>query len=185
MLNNRTSMQPTSIPNAVKRWRVACVFVFALLPALGSAQITDTLTVAVFKTGFHSVYEGDVLHATVSEVGALDATSKVTIEFRDALDRRRAFTSATLRRATGPVRLRLAVPVGAGRAEFRVIVGITPIGGESQPIVGLEDIDVNSLRVVPKVFCAPEPSRGGGPEGHCDGWRITFLTLGEAGTAPD
>jgi hypothetical protein len=153
-----------------------------MVPMLVLAQSSEP-TVTVLKSGLQSIHERHALLLTVTEAGSTAAASEVTIEFRDPSDQRRAFTSGVLLR-NRPVRLRVTIPAGAGRDQLRAIVKITTNSEGSEPIVGLEDLDVDSLKVETRPPCAP-PSVGGGAEGNCDGWRATRLTLDQASRLPD
>jgi hypothetical protein len=163
-----------------------CALMGATVSSLG-AQTPGETTVTVLKSGLHSIFGGHAFLLTVAEVGSTASSSEVKIEFRDASDQRRAMNSGVLHRGR-PVRLRVPVPAGTGREQLRVIVTITTLanGEGSEPIVGLEDLDADSLVVETKPPCAPPPSVGGGAEGNCDGgWRVNRLTLGKAGGAGD
>jgi hypothetical protein len=178
MWNNRTSKQDQTRWSSPGRWLALCVLAGVLLPAFGAAQAP---LVTVLKSGLHTIFGGDYLLATVTEVGSPSAASEVTIEFRDAADQQRAFAVDTLTRIH-PVRLRFAVPAGTGANQLRAIVKITPLttAFTSEPIVGLEDLNPSSLTVVPKVICSIGPTMPPGVEANCDGWRVTRLTLEQA-----
>jgi hypothetical protein len=186
MWNNRTSRQDQTRSSNPRRWLALCVIAGALLPAFGAAQTVDGPIVTILKSGLQTIFGGNYFLALVTEVGPQSAASEVTIEFRDASDRRRAFTVDTLTR-THPVRLRFAPPAGTGADQFRVVVKHTPLtpGYTSEPIVGLEDVNPNSLQVVPKVICAIGPSVPPGAEGNCDDWRVNRLTVEQANNLPD
>lgn len=163
-----------------------CALMGATVPSLG-AQVPGEPTVTVLKSGLHSIFGGHAFLLSVVDVGSTASSSEVKIEFRDAADQRRAVGSGLLVRGR-PVRLRVPIPAGTGRDQLRVIVTITTLtnGEGSEPIVGLEDLDANSLVVETKPPCAPAPSVGGGAEGNCDGgWRVNRLTLGQTGGAGD
>ena len=182
MRNNHTSRQEPAPSKARRRALAMCVLGMALLAAPGAAQVSIEPTVIVLKSGLHTVFEGHDFVATLVEVGSRTSFSRVTIEFRDASDQRRAFTAATVDRAH-PLRLRFRLPVGAGRDQLRAIVTITSLtnAGQSEPVAGLEDVDADSLTVVPKVVCGGvNPSVGSGAEGNCDGWGVSRLTLQQA-----
>ena len=163
-----------------RRWFAVSVLAGAMLPALGSAQTTSGAVVTVLKSGLHSIFEGHTLLLTVTEVGSTTSTSTVTIEFLDALDKRRGFASGTLKRG-GQVRLPVAIPAGAGYQQLRAIVKITPLTNAegSEPIVGLEDLDITSLQVTPKALFSVDSTGGSGAEGDCGGWQVNRLTLGQ------
>ena len=165
------------------RWLVLLGLATAMTPMLLDAQSTTVPEILVLKSGFVSAYPITVLQLTLNESGADDSSSEVTIEFRDASDQRRAFTSGVLLR-TQPIRLKVRAE---GRLEqFRAIVTIRPLtnGERSEPIVGLENLDANSLRIETKPPCAP-PSVGIGGEGNCDGWRVSRMTLEQARNSLD
>jgi hypothetical protein len=136
-------------------------------------------TVVVLKSSFVSTYHS--LQLTIADVGAADSTSEVTIEFRDASDKQRAFTSDVLVRSQ-PLRLR--VRAEGGREQFRAIVTIKSLTNAegSEPIVGLEDIDANAFRIDTKPPCAPASFGSGGAQGNCGGWRVNRLTVEQART---
>jgi len=176
MWNDHKSSQGQTRLDRARRWFAVCVLVGALLPALGTAQTSGGPT-TVLKSGLHSIFEGHTLLLTVTEVGSTASTSTVTIEFLDALDQRRGFATGTMKRGRQPVELAVAIPAGAGYQRLRAIVKITPLtnGEGSEPIVGLEDLDADSLRVVPKVFCSLQPIDPD-VEPNCDGgWQINRL----------
>jgi hypothetical protein len=179
MWKNRTLNQGQARTRACRRWLALCLTVSALLPVVGSAQAPPVVTL---KSGLHSVPGGDEFLLTVAEVGSSRAAATVAIEFRDALNKQRAIFSGTLT-LTQPVRLRLRIPPTVRFDQLRAIVTIRALAfwEESAPIATLEDIDVDSFRVVPAgppctVTLATEvPSGGGDTEGNCDGWRKTTL----------
>ena len=167
----------------LRRCLALFVAVGTVLPVLSDAQEPK---VTVVKSGLHSVPAGHTFHAILAEVGSATATSKVTIEFRDALDRRRAVVSATLTRSK-PVRLRLTIPTTVARDEIRVVLKTQSVldGWKSERILTLEDIDVDSFQVVTKgggcaIPFSENPSAGSGPEFNCEDWSVTFATSFEA-----
>ncbi len=178
MWNDHKSSQSQTRSGRTRRWFAVSVLIGALLPALGTAQ-TGSPTV-ILKSGLHSVFEGHTLLLTVTETGSTTSTSTVTIEFLDALDQRRGFASGTLKRGR-QVQLPAAIPAGAGYQQLRAIVKFTPLtnGEASEPIVGLEDLDITSLQVIPKTLFAFEPIGGSGAEGDCGGWQVNRFTLGQ------
>ena len=178
MWNDHKSSQGQTRSGRARRWLAVSVLAGALLPALGTAQTSSGTTVTVLKSGLHSIFEGHTLLLTVTEVGSTTSTSTVTIEFLDALDQRRGFASGTLKRARH-VQLPVAIPAGAGYQRLRAIVKITPLtnAAASEPIVGLEDLDITSLQVIPKALFSVEPTGGSGAEGDCGGWQVNRLTL--------
>ncbi len=161
-----------------------CALMGAIVPSLG-AQTPGEATVTVLKSGLHSIFGGHAFLLTVTEVGSTGSSSEVKIEFRDASDGRRAISSGVLHRGR-PVRLRVPIPAGTGREQLRVIVTIATLtnGEGSQPIVGLEDLDADTLVVETKTECLP-PSGGGVFQENCDGWHTTRLTLDQAGGVGD
>jgi hypothetical protein len=165
------------------RWLVTCVLAGAVIPTLMGAQSLTEPMVMVLKSGLHTAFPGHALAVTVSEVGSATSASEITIEFRDAADRRRGFKSGTLLR-NQPVQAQLPIPAG-GSQQLRVIVKITPVtdAEASEPIVGMEDLDVNTLVVVTKPPCAPL-NPGGKWEANCDGWHATRLTQQQADSLP-
>src|SRR6188474_1526332 len=98
MWHDRPSKQDQIRSRNRRRWLALCVLAGALLPALGAAQPQSDLIVTILKSGLHTVFGGNYLLATVTETGSPSAASEVTIEFRDASDRQRAFTVDTLTR---------------------------------------------------------------------------------------
>jgi hypothetical protein len=157
-------------------WLVLLVLTSAATQMPLAAQSAET--VLVLKSSFVSTYQSLLL--TIAEVGAADSTSEVTIEFRDASDKQRAFTSGVLVRAQ-PLRLRVRADAGA-REQFYAVVMIRPLtnAAGSEPTAGLEDIDTNSLRVDTKPPCAPPSVGGVGAQGNCGGWRVNRLTVEQA-----
>jgi hypothetical protein len=183
MSNNDTLNAGRPRSRNLRRWLALGVAVGIVLPVLGDAQEPK---VTVLKSGLHSVPAGHTLHAILVEVGAATSTSAVTIEFRDALDRRRAFVSGTLQRSR-PVRLRLTIPTTIARDEVRVIVRAQSVadGVKSERILTLEDLDVDSFQVTTKgggcaIPFSENPSAGSGPEFNCEDWSVTFATSFEA-----
>jgi hypothetical protein len=182
MWNNRPSTQDQIRSSNPRRWLALGVLAVALLPALGAAQSPSDLILTILKSGLHTVFGGNYLLLTVTETGSPLAASEVTIEFRDAADRQRAFTVDTLTR-THPVRLRFAAPAGTGADQFRVVVKHKPLtpGYVSEAIAGLEDVNPNTLTVVPKVVCARiGPTVPPGAEATCDGFGVTRVTVEQA-----
>jgi len=179
MWNDHESSQGQTRSGRARRWFAVCALVGALVPALGTAQTSGGPT-TVLKSPLHSIFEGHTLLLTVTEVGSTTSTSTVTIEFLDALDQRRGFASGTLKRK-GHVQLPVAIPAGAGYQRLRAIVKITPLtnGEASQPIVGLEDLDITSKQVIPKGLFSVAPIGPEGAEGDCGGWQVNRLTLGQ------
>lgn len=165
------------------RWLALLVLAAATTPILLAAQSPALPEVLVLKSGFVSLFQDHVLLLTLNDVGVADATSDVTIEFRDASDKRRAFTSGVLSRSQT---LQLRVRAESRREQFRAIVTISSITNAegSERIVGLEDLDANSLRIETKPPCAP-PSVGIGGEGNCGGWRVSWMTLEQARNSLD
>jgi hypothetical protein len=140
-----------------------------------SLEAQTAADVTVLKSALFSTY--DMLQVTVSDVGASDSATEVTIEFRDAADQRRAFTSGVLFR-NQPLRLR--VRAESGREQFRAIVTFASLtnGEGSEPFVSLEDIDLTSLTVDTKPPGAPPPTVGDGALGDCGGgWRVSRIKL--------
>ena len=175
--NDHESSQGLTRWGLARRWFAICVLAGALLPALGTAQTSGGPT-TVLKSGLHSIFEGHTLLLTVTEVGSTTSTSTVTVEFLDALDQRRGFVSGTLKRK-GLVQLPVAIPAGAGYQRLRAIVKITPLtnGAGSEPIVGLEDLDITSKQVIPKGLFSVGPIDNDGAEGDCGGgWQVTRVS---------
>jgi hypothetical protein len=181
MWTNRTLNQGQARPITGRRWLALCVAVIAVLPIAGSAQAPP---VVVLKSGLHSVPGGDELLFTIAEVGSSRAKTAVTIEFRDASNRQRAFFSGTLQ-LLKPAQLRLRVPPTVRFEAFRVIAKLNGLEfrEESTSIVTLEDIDVDSFRVVTKgggcsvaPWASYDPMETGDPQGDCDGWSLTWAT---------
>lgn len=152
--------------------RVVALVGALLAAAPLGAQVRDDGSVTVLRSGLFSVFGGHTFQLTVAEVGSLQSSSEVVVEFRDAADNRRAVGSGVLRRGA-PVMVR--VPVAAPRYEMlRALVRITGLTAVdlSRTVVTLEDLDARSFVVETKPPCAPPPSRGGGPEGDCGGWQL-------------
>ena len=157
------------------------------VPALTSAQSQIRPLVILMKSALHSIPPEHWLVVTAAEVGAATAQSEVTIEARDASDQRRGLTTGVLL-ANRPVRLRVAIPAGAGLQQLRAIVKISPLpnGLGSEPIVSMEDVDGQSLKIETKPPCAPPPGSESGVIGNCDGgWRVNRLTIDQANHLPD
>ncbi len=150
---------------------LACALGAAMVASPGAQNLPGTES----RSGLYSVPPGHFLVATVVETGSPTVPTEVRIEFRDALDQRRGFASGTLKPGK-PVRLRVQVPVGSGVQQLRAILQLTD-GAGSEPIVTLEDLDVNSLVVETKPPHVP-PSVGGGAEANCGGWRVKRITIG-------
>jgi len=141
---------------------LACLFA----PSLSGAQTIGT----ALKTGVLTFGDGSVVRVTVSEIGARTAASSVEIVLHDAADQVVSSTKGVLRRGA-PVRLELPLAKGVGFVQLRAsifIFGLTDQG--SSPVAVLEDLDPNSLTVVPKVVCAAErPTGSGGAQTLCAG----------------
>ncbi len=184
-LNRATAEKRQTRSGSRGRWLTLWVFAAAMIPVLTGAQSRTDPMAALVKSVFHSVAENHWLLLTVGEVGSVASASEVTIEFRDSADQRRAFTSGVLLR-NQQVRLRASVPAGGG--QLRAIVMITPLTGSdgSEPVISLEDLDANTIRIETKPPCAPPSVGSGGGEGSCDGgWRVSRMTLEQAGRLPD
>jgi hypothetical protein len=141
--------------------------------------------VTVMKSAQYSIFAGHVMVLRITDMGALDAATEVTMELRDATDQRRAFKSAVLR-GRASVELSFRVPAGSTRQMLRGIVKLTPIAHSelSEPVAILEDLDPDSFTIWSKPPCTlaiDQPEYGSGPEGDCDGgWRVNRLTLDQA-----
>jgi hypothetical protein len=169
-----------------RRALMLCALACVLLPALVTAQspsapaLTNSdRAVTILKSPLYSIFGGHFFLLTVADQGSVSSATEVTIEFRDASNQRRAFTSGTVVKGR-PLRLRLPMAANQGREQFSALVRLTSIANAlgSQPVVSFEDIDANSLTIETKPPCAPVPSVGGGAEGNCDGnWWVTRLTL--------
>ncbi len=175
MWNRYTSKKRPARPRS-QRWLMV-VLAGSLIPALGVAEEPHEPTRTILKSALYTVPPGHVLTATVADVGAGTAASRVAIEFLDRAGQRRAFTSARFS-PERPARLRLPIPAGTVFDMLRVVVTLEIADG-GQPIALLEDLDVDSFRVDTKPPCAP-PSVGGSAEGNCGGWVMNRLTLDQA-----
>jgi len=178
MLNRHSSKEGPARARS-HRW-LMLVLVGSLIPALGGAQAPSEPRITVLKSGLQTLLARHSFVLTLTDVGPQEAASWVTIEFRDRAGQRRAFTSARLS-PDRPARLRASIASGAVSDQWRVVVTIEPIDGaaSSEPIVGLEDLDADSLVLNTRPPCAP-PSGGVVAQGNCDGWVINRLALGQA-----
>ena len=183
----QTSNEPVSRFSSRRRWFALCIAAAALIPAVTSAQSQIVPLVVLMKSALHSIPAEHWLVVTAAEVGAATAQSEVTIEIRDASDQRRGFTTGVMLR-NRPVRLRVPIPAGGGLQQLRAIVKISPLPNNlgSEPIVSMEDVDGQSLKIETKPPCAPPPGTESGVIGNCDGgWRVNRLTLDQANHLPD
>jgi hypothetical protein len=180
MGTNRTVT--TGRSRALRKWLVLCVAIGALLPVVGDAQGPVAVTL---KAGLNHFAPGNLAVLTVSEVGAADAATTVMIEFLDAKDQRRGFKATTTLQRGKPVQLRLLIPRTEGFAQLRPIVTLKPGGNflGSRPIVVFEELEVDTLRVVPKDGpCAvrmhdQDTTPGSGAEPNCPGWDDNQTTM--------
>jgi len=167
----------TSNPKRGLTW---CGGVVALVGALLSgaplgAQVTTGSSVLELKSGLYS-FSGTA-RVTAAEVGSLQSSSEVQIEFRDAADKRLSISSGRISRAN-PFTVQLAVP---GGERVRVLVRITGVIAilASRPSVTLEDLAPGlGLVIETKPPCAPRHSVGGGaqPNCGCGGWQVDQFT---------
>jgi len=153
---------------------VAFVSVAAVLSSVGHAQIETSQTLTrVMRTGLHSFHGSPFL--TVAEVGALRASSRVMIEFRDDADRVVASTEGVLRRGE-PVRAKLPAPPSAGLRQYRAVVRISSIVGDgSVPVATFEQVGPGSFVSPMNPPCGPGGLAGGSQE-YCAGWVLTSNT---------
>jgi hypothetical protein len=173
MGTNRTVI--TGRSRALRKWLVLCAAVGALLPVVGDAQAPTAVTL---KGGLQHFGGGNFAVLTVSEVGPADAATSVTIEFLDAKGQRRGFKAATTLKPDKPVQLRVQIPRALGFEQLRPSVSLRPGGNflGSRPIVVLEELEIDTLRVVPKGgSCAvrmhdQDTSTGSSAEPNCPGW---------------
>jgi hypothetical protein len=180
MWKNRTLSQGRS--RSFRRWLVLCVCIGALLPVVGDAQGMSTL----LKSRLQTIPGGHRLEFTATETAA-NTSSIVTVEFRDAANKQRAFKSAMLQIAQ-PVSLKFTVPKTVESLQLRAVVKYTPMLNAlaSEPFVALEDVDPG-FAVIPGDVCAipvmdNDTSVGGGAEGNCGGWRRKFTSSGSPTT---
>jgi hypothetical protein len=180
MMKTRRLNPEQARPRARRQWLAACIAVGALLPVVADAQVPAVVTL---KAGLQTVAGGNTLVLTITEVGASDSSSTVTIEFLDARDQRRAFKSAATLQRGRPVHLRLQLPTAVGYDQLRPIVTITPLANPhgSRPIVGLEELEVQAFRVVTKGgSCAlfvtddHDTTKGSGAQPSCPGWELSL-----------
>ncbi len=166
--------QYTTRRTRMKGWLVAFCSVAAAVSLVGHAQTeTAPMVTRVMRTGLHSFYGTPFL--TVAEVGALRASSMVSIEFRDDADRVVASTDGVLRRGE-PVRLRLPAPSGAPLRQYRATVRISSLVGEgSVPVATFEQVGPGLFLSSVGPSCGPGAYAGGG-QTNCQGWVLTSNT---------
>lgn len=180
MWTNRTVT--TGRSRVLRRRLVLCAAVVALVPLAGDAQAPTLVTL---KAGLHYFAPGNVAVLTVSEVGAMDSATAVTIEFLDARDQRRGFKATTVLQRGKPVQLRVLIPKTGGFDQLRPVVTLKPGGNflGSRPIVVLEELEVDTLRAVTKGDgCAvrmhdQDTTPGSGAEPNCPGWDENQTTM--------
>lgn len=142
-----------------------------VVAAFGAVAAAQTATGTVIKSGLHTFPQRHTARVTVAEVGESRGTSYVLIELRDARDRVVARTGGTLR-VGEPVQLdlQLSDPLTQLRAMVAIVI---PTGVASRPSTTFEDVDADSLAVIPKVTCSGPPSGRDSPQAYCPGWEAT------------
>ena len=142
-----------------------------MVAAFGAVAAAQTASGTVIKSGLHTFPQRHTARVTVAEVGDSRGTAYVLIELRDARDRVVARTGGALR-VGEPVQLDL--PLSDPLTQLRAIVAfVIPAGVASRPSTTFEDVDADSLAVIPKVTCSGPPSGRDSPQAYCPGWEPT------------
>ena len=142
-----------------------------VVAAFGAVAAAQTATGTVIKSGLHTFPQRHTARVTVAEVGDSRGAAYVLIELRDARDRVVGRTGGVLR-VGEPVQLDL--PLSDPLTQLRATVAIViPAGVASRPSTTFEDVDVDSLAVIPKVMCSGPPSGRDSPQAYCPGWEAT------------
>jgi len=177
MESNRRSQRNDPGVSTARRLKTACL---ALCLAASAFSVGTTAQEAprttVLMSGLHSFYRGHVVRATVAEIGARTATSRVRVDYRDDDDRLIARKEGVLTR-TSAVRLDLELAGEADLVQLRVVITIIGDGGDVRiPMALLEDLDPLSLSVEPRVFCNPVGHDSA--QTYCPGWSVTNFAPG-------
>lgn len=141
--------------------------VTVILSAGGAAQTPRGI---LLESGLHTFPKRHTARVTVAEVGDSRASSRVTIELRDVREQVLARTAGVLR-AGQPILLDL--PLSDVLTQLRATVSIVSFSATSRSSTTFEDVDVDSLTVIPKVYCSGPASGRDSPQAYCPGWEPT------------
>ena len=156
---------------AIASSKAAAIALGLIVAVFGAVTAAQTASGTLLKSGLHTFPMRHTARVTVAEVGDSRGAAYVRIELRDARDRVVARTTGVLR-VGEPVQLDLALsdPLTQLRATVAIVI---PTGVASRPSTTFEDVDADSLAVIPKVTCAGPPSGRDSPQPYCPGWEAT------------
>jgi hypothetical protein len=155
----------------LRRWKAgALVLGLAMVAASGGADAQSVT--ALLNSGLHTFPQRHTARVTVADTGVSRTTSRVTIELRNARDQVLASTVGILRPGE-PVQLEL--PISDVLTQLRATVSIVSFSAGARPATTFEDVDVDSLTVIPKVFCSGPGSGRDSPQAYCPGWDVTSV----------
>jgi len=156
---------------AIASSKAAALALGLIVAAFGAVTAAQTATGTVLKSGLHTFPQRHMARVTVAEVGDSRGAAYVVIELRDARDRVVALTRGLLR-VGEPVQLdfTLSDPLTQLRATVAIVI---PTGVLSRPSTTFEDVDADSLAIIPKVYCSGPPSGRDSPQTYCPGWEPT------------
>jgi len=140
----------------------------------------------VLRSGLHTMHRGDLIRATVADVGTSSLTAQVRIELWDDTNRLVAWTEGVLTRRS-PIRLDYET-TEPDLGQLRMVVVIAGDPEVTRPMTTLESIDRGSRTVQPLVACGPPltmmtgpPNRHEGPQTicHCPDLTVTVIPAGQ------
>jgi hypothetical protein len=154
----------------VTRTALAAV-VLMTVTAVGNAQVPGG---TILRSGLHTFPQRHAARVTVVDLGESPLGARVVIELRNASDQ---VVAQTIGRARAGQPVQLVLPISDVLTQLRATVTIGPSFAGSRPSTTFEDVDADSLTVIPKVVCGP-PSGRDSPQAFCPGWDVTsFLPL--------
>lgn len=159
---------------AIASTRTGALALGLIVAAFGGVTAAQNLSGFGINTGLHTFPRGHMARVTVAEVGDSRGAAYVLIELRDARDRVVARTGGVLR-VGEPVQLDLTLSDPLTQLRAKVVI-VIPTGVASRPSTTFEDVDADSLAVIPKVTCSGPPSGRDSPQAYCPGWEVTSFT---------
>lgn len=155
----------------IRRACAGALTLFLMAGTLGAGPAAQRSVGRRFETGLHTFPRRHTARVVVVEIGTPTDAARVSIELRDAKDSVVARTEGKLRRGE-PVQLDM--PLTYAATQLRATVSIVSSSTDSRPATTVEDIDVDALSVIPKVYCAAGPASGrDSPQTFCPGWEAT------------
>lgn len=153
------------------RWTAgALVLGLAMTAASSGIAAQSPADTRLLGSGLHTFTQKHTARVTVADIGTSPVTSRVTIELRDARNQVLASIAGALRPGQ-PVQLDF--PISDVLIQLRATVSIVSFSAAIRPTTTFEDIDVDSLRVIPKVYCSGPASGRDSPQAFCPGWDVT------------